>query len=727
MPDPYRLLTVSTPLGDDAFILTGVRGREELSRPFSFRLEMVAETSTAVAPADLVGKPVGWTVSYPNEVTRKFHGVVKSLAAGEFIGRERRVYRVEVVPWLWFLTRTTDCKIFQNKTAPQIIEDVFKGFGFTSDHYNTNLTGSYPTREYCVQYRETAFAFVSRLMEEEGIFYFFKYGDDKHTLVLADDTGAYADCDPHAEPEYRPELDDAEAVSAWERRHEFRSGKYAHTDYNFETPATSLLADSPTTVGLPGISKYELFDYPGNHAVTADGTARAAVRIGEVEVGYDTAAGTGRCNSFRPGCKFKMKGHLTDTQKFVLVAVEHAATEPLTAGVRGGGGDYQNTFTAIPASVPFRPERLTRRPVVEGPQTAVVVGPGGEEIHTDKYGRIKVHFHWDRYGQKNDADTCFIRVGELWAGKNWGMIFTPRIGQEVVVDFLEGDPDRPVVTGRVYNAEQMPPYALPANMTQSGVKTRSTKGGTTDHFNELRFEDKKDAEQVYFHAQKDFVRVVENDDTLTVGHDQSIEIKNNRQLVVKEGWEKITIEKGDRERTVSKGNDALTVSTGKRTVEVKADYAVTVQEGNRTITVSKGNDTHVVSQGNREVKVDTGNDTLTVASGDLKIDVTAGKALIQAGTSITLQVGGNSIVIDTNGIKITASKLAIAVGGSTMDFEPAKIAMKSAQVEVEGQQTKVAGLSIELAAEVLSKVGGAVVQVEGSGVIEMKGGIVQIN
>jgi type VI secretion system secreted protein VgrG len=716
---PDRLLNVSTPLGADAFVLTGVRGREELSRPFAFQLDLVAETATAVAPADLVGRPVGWTVTYPAAVTRQFHGVVRRLTAGEFVGRDRRAYRAEVVPWLWLLTRTADCKVFQNKTAPQIVEAVFKAFGFTGTHYRLNLGGSYGTREYCVQYRETAFDFVSRLLEEEGIFYFFEYAADKHTLVLADAASAYFDCDPHKEPEYRPELADAEAVGSWERGYEFRSGKYTHTDYNFTTPATSLLASTATTVPLTGIEKYEVFDYPGRHAVAADGTARSKVRIEADEAGYDTASGGGRCCSFRPGGKFKLKNHVADTDPFVLTAVEHEASEPLTAGVRGGGGDYSNTFTAIPATAPFRPARATPRPLVHGLQPAVVVGPSGEEIYTDEYGRVKVQFFWDRYGQKNENSSCWVRVAELWAGQQWGMVFTPRIGQEVLVEFLEGDPDRPVVTGRVYNADQMPPYALPANMTQSGIKTRSTKEGTSEHFNELRFEDKKDAEQIYFHAQKDFVRVVENDD--------SIEVKNNRTLVVKEGYEKITIEKGDRERTVSKGNDALTVSTGKRTVDVKADYSVTVQEGNRLVTVSKGNDTHAVSKGNREVKIDAGNDTLTVAQGNLKIDVTAGEALIQAGKSITLQVGSNKVVIDTNGIAIDASKLTVTVGGSTMGFESAKIAMKSPQVAVEGSQTKVSGTSIEIAAEVLSKVAGAVVQLDGSGVVEMKGGVVQIN
>jgi type VI secretion system secreted protein VgrG len=707
MAADVRTLAVATPLDGEqpAFLLTGMHGREELSRPFAFQLELAAETSTTVAPADLVGRPIGWTVSYPSGVTRQFHGVVKSLVAGEFLGRARRVYRAEVVPWLWLLTRTTNCKIFQNKTAPAIIEDVFKAFGFTGDHYRLSLSGSYATREYCVQYRETAFDFVSRLMEEEGIFYFFEYAADKHVLVLADATSAYADCDPHAEPEFRPELSDAEVVSAWARRHEFRSGKYTLTDYNFTTPSTDLKKTVSTTVPLPDSKKYELFDYPGLYPDAAVGMALVKVRIEEAEVGYDTATGTSRCSSFLPGGKFTLQGHATDTVPFVLTAVEHEASEPLTAGTRGGGGTYTNTFTAIPASVPFRPERLTSRPIVAGLQPAVVVGPSGEEIYTDQYGRVKVHFPWDRVGPKDGTDTCWLRVSELWAGSNWGMVFTPRIGQEVLVEFLDGDPDRPVVTGRVYNAEQMPPYALPANMTQSGIKTRSTKQGTTDHFNELRFEDKKDSEQIYFHAQKDFVRVVENNDSLTVGSSDS--------KTCPDGSQTISIYK-DRTTTIETGNETLTVKKGNRSVTVsEGDDSLTVTKGNRTVTVSKGNDTHAISKGNRVVTVDEGNDSLTVSKGNLTIDVTKGDATIQAGNSITLKVGSNSIIIDTSSITLT-------FGSSSIKLDSSAIALSSTKVDVSGTTVSIAG-------DTEVKVSGAMADFAGSGMCKISGGTVMIN
>ncbi|HEV3436944.1 MAG TPA: type VI secretion system tip protein TssI/VgrG [Gemmata sp.] len=711
-----RIFTLTTPLGADAFLMTGFQGREELSRPFSFTLDLVSENTT-VAASDLVGQAVGWTVNYPEDSPRYFHGYVKKLVTGSKMSRSLRSYRIEVVPWLWFLTRATNCQIFQNKAVPDIITAIFGQFGFSA--YQSNLQGSYPVREYCVQYRETAFNFISRLMEEYGIFYTFTFAAGSHTLVMADAASAYAAC-TQATAEYRPESDAAGAIYRWDRAFEFRSGKATHTDYNFTTPATNLLQTSPTTVSLTGISSYELFDYPGRYAVGPDGQALAKVRIEEMEAGYDTAAGESRCSSFLPGGTFSLSLHPADNGSYVLFAVDHRGTEEWVAGTKSGTADYRNSFVCAPAATPFRPARTTPRPLVYGPQPAVVVGPSGEEIYTDQYGRIKVQFFWDRVGQLDQNSSCWMRVAELWAGQNWGMIFTPRIGQEVIVEFLEGDPDQPLVTGRVYNANQMPPYALTANMTQSGIRTRSTKGGGTDDFNELTFEDKKGNEQVYFHAQKDFVRVVENDDTLTVGNDQSITIQNNRTLEVSKGYEKITIDKGDRDRTVSQGNDSLTISQGKRTIQVQSDHSLTVQQGNRSVTVSQGNDSHTVSAGNRSVTISQGNDGLTVSQGNMTIDVTGGNATIQAGNSITLKVGSNSIVINTSGITIQASKLSITVGGSTVSLDSSSIAMKSTQVTVEGT-------TLALTGDSQAKLSGAVVQVAGSGMTKIAGGVVMIN
>ncbi len=704
-----RRITFTSPLGADAFVCTGFAGRERLSAPFEFALDLVSE-NVGVAAADLVGKAVGWTVNLPEDGPRPFHGYVRRLVAGPETDRGRRSYRAEVVPWLWFLTRTADCRIFQNMTVDAIITDTFDRFGLTD--YKTSLQGTYPTREYCVQYRETAFAFVSRLMEEYGIFYYFSFAEGKHTLVLADASAAYFDCAPHGTVEYRPDQPQAESVARWDRAFEFRSGKVTHTDYNFTTPATSLLKTTATTVELTGIAAFELFDYPGGYPVAGDGAALSKSRMEEVEAAFDTASGTSRCSSFTPGGKFTLENH-ADAGSYVFLEVEHTATEDWVAGAGAGHADYRNAFRVAPAAVPFRPPPATPRPAVAGAQTAVVVGLAGEEIYTDQYGRVKVQFFWDRMGKRDENSSCWIRVSEMWAGKQWGMVFTPRIGQEVVVEFLEGDPDRPLITGRVYNAEQMPPYALPANMTQSGLKTRSTKGGGEADFNELRFEDKKDGEDIYFHAQKDFHRFVENDDDLKVEHDQFIQIKNNRTLTVQEGFEHITIDKGDRERTVSKGNDKLTVTTGTRTVTVKSDYAVTVQEGNRTITVSTGNDAHAIAKGNRAVTVDAGSDTLTVAKGDIGVKATAGNIEIEAGTSITLKVGANKIVIDASGILIDAAKVTLKAGSSSEELGPAGV--------------KVKGMTVGLKADTEMKVEGLTVAVAGSAITEVKGALVKIN
>lgn len=669
LPQTGRLLTVSTPLGADAVLLTGFRGREELSRPFSFHLDLA--TDLTIRPADLVGKPLSWQVTYPDDKPRQFHGLVRSLAAGPMVGRGLREHRVEVVPWLWFLTRATDCRIYQNQSVPDIIKAVFSRYGFSD--FKDSLTGSYSPREYCVQYRESAFDFVSRLMEEEGIAYTFEYSADKHTLVLFDDTSAYQDADPHKAAEYRPDLAEAEVVGGWERRHAFVSGKAALTDYNFETPATNLLKTTDTVVTLPGVSPFERFEFPGGYLQASPGAARATLRMAEEEVGFDTVRGTSRCSSFRPAAAYTLTGHPTDdAERFAFTAVEHAASEPALPGVRSARGEYTNSFECIPASVPFRPARVTPRPHAVGPQWAVVVGTSGEEIYCDKYGRVKVQFVWDRLGKNDENSSCWVRVTEGWAGKNWGTIFIPRIGQEVIVEFLNGDPDRPIITGRVYNATLMPPYALPDMKTQSGVKTRSTKEGGTSDFNELRFEDKKGSEDIYFHAQKDSHRVVENDDDLKVGHDQTIEIKHARTITVKEADETITIEKGNRTRTVSEGNDTLTVTKGKRDVTIE------------------GNDTHTVKTGNHEVSIDTGNDTLTVKTGNHTIKVSSGASSLEAAQSITLKCGQSEI-------KLT----------------PTGITMKSVTISIEGQGT---------AALKAPKT-----DVSGDGMLTLKGGITMIN
>ncbi len=702
-----RRLTVTTPLGADKFLLASASGREELSRPFLFTLDLVSD-DPAVAPADLLGQPVSWTVAPPDDAPRSFHGLVRRFAAGPVVGRGLRRYRMEVVPWLWFLSRAVDCRIFQNQTAPAVVQAVFDRYGFSD--YQLSLTATYPPREYCVQYRETALAFVSRLLEAEGIFYSHTFAADKHTLVLADAASAYTACDPHATVEYRPEASDIEAVFAWERAGSFSTGKAASTDYDFTKPTTSLLASTDTVVPVAKSKGFERFDFPGTHLTADRGMSLVKAWLEAEEAGYDLAAGTGGCSSFRPGATFTLTGHPADdcNAKYVLVAVDHAATDPRVPGLGDGRPSYANSFTCAPAAVPVRPDRLTPVPRTTGPQTAVVVGPSGQEIYTDEYGRVKVQFVWDRLGKADENSSCWVRAAEPWAGEGWGFQFLPRIGQEVVVDFLHGDPDRPIVTGRVFNKDMPRIYKLPDDATKSGIRTRSSPGGGADDFNEIMFQDKKGEEDFVVHAQKDYHRTVENDNVLSVLHDQSETVKNARTVTIQEADDKltvnkghrvVTIDKGDHKLTVSKGDRAVLVSTGKdtldvdtgdRLVTVKTGHNVlTVKTGDRKVTVETGGDLLAVKTGDRKVAVDTGNDALEVKLGNHTIKVSAGGSTLEAMQSITLKCGPSEIKLGPDGITIKGLKVAVEAT-TTAEFK---------------------GLKVDVVASAMATLKGAIVQI----------------
>ena len=649
-----RKLGLTTPLGENELVLVAFHGEEEISRLFSYELEMISDDN-AIAAADIVGKKIGFSVQLADESPRFFHGFVKRFFAGDENDLGRRNYRAEVVPWLWFLTRTTDCRIFQNKTVPQIVEEIFGDLGF-SDFEIGHIKGEHPKRDYCVQYRESDFNFVSRLLEEEGIFYFFKHEDGKHTLVLADQTPAYQDC-PENEVDYprdRGTQAFEDHITSWEHRYEFRSGKWAQTDYNFETPSASLMTKTNTVMELPGVDKYEQYDFPGEYGQTSDGEPLTKTRMEEEEVEHDVVHATSMCKTFTPGGKFKIRQHPSNSEAgkaFVITAIQHSAAESV-AYETGAAIDetYENSFTCIPDSVIFRPARLTPRPIVRGPQTAVVVGPAGAEIYPDKYGRVKVQFHWDREGKKDENSSCWIRVSQPVAGQGWGAMVVPRIGQEVIVEFIEGDPDAPIITGRVYNAEQMPPYELPANKTQSGFKSRSSMGGSGDNFNEIRFEDKKGSEQVFIHAEKNQDIEVENDETHSVGHDRTKTIDNDETTHVKH----------DRTETVD-NNETITIG-GNRTEKVAKDETITI-DGNRTEKVAK-NETVQIGK-NESVKVSDNrsynvgkNDTLdvgkvlSITAGD-QINITTGKSSIVMKKDGTIVISGKDITIKGSG-KITA-------------------------------------------------------------------------
>ena len=565
-------------LPDDDLLLTSFSGNEEISRLFDFRLEMISDNN-AIKADQVIGKTVSFGLKLADDSPRYFHGFVNRFAAGDEDEQGRRNYVADVVPWLWFLTQTADCRIFQGKTVPQIVKKIFSDLGFT-DFETSEIKGEHAPWEYCVQYRETDFNFVSRLLEQEGIFYYFKHKKDSHVLVLADQAKAYKDC-TEKEVDYPSDWgtrSQEDHITGWEHCYEFHSGKWAQTDYNFETPSARLMAQTNTKTSLANIKKYEVYDYPGEYPDRQIGENQTKLRMEEAEVAHDVVDATSLCKSFTPGGRFKIREHCSKAEEgktFAITSIQHNATEimPYETGA-GGGEEYANAFQCIPDDVTFRPARATPKPVISGVQTAIVVGPAGEEIYTDEYGRVKAQFHWDREGKKDDKSSCWMRVSQVHSGKGWGGIDIPRIGEEVIVDFLEGDPDRPIITGRVYHAENMPPYALPANKTQSGMKSRSSKGGSGDNFNEIRFEDKMGAEQVYIHAEKNQDNVVENDETTEVGHDRTENVGNDETITI------------GNNRTESVGVDEVISIGANRTETVGANETVTVA-ANRTHTVNQ--------------------------------------------------------------------------------------------------------------------------------------------
>jgi type VI secretion system secreted protein VgrG len=758
-----RPLAATTPLGPDVLLLTAFAGEEGVSRLFAFELEMVAEKRTTVAFDKLLGQSIGVAVVGADGAKRHFNGLCHRVSQGHSDGRFTS-YRLFLAPKAWLLTRNARSRVFQALSVPDILKKVLTGFPV-----EWKLTGTYEPRDYCVQYRETDFEFASRLMEDEGIFYFFKHADGSHTMVVGDAPTAHPDVagDKNVKFEHAAGgVRDDERVLAWQKAQEMRSGKFTLRDHHLEMPDNNFEASQPiadsvqigtvthkTKVG--GNENLEIYDYPGGYAgrfdgidksggaqasqlskISGDATRTVKLRMQEEASPGIVVTGESNCTRFTAGQRFTLADHDSGKGDYVLTSVRHRIAARSEFATVGGGGEkfepYSNEFTCIPAAHPFRPERTTPRAVVQGCQTALVVGPSGEEIFTDKYGRVRVQFPWDREGKKDGASTCWVRVGTHWAGKQWGAIHIPRIGQEVIVDFLEGDPDQPIVVGSVYNAEQMPPYALPDNKTQSGLKSRSSPQGAAENFNELRFEDKKDAEEIYFHAEKDFNRVVENNDTLKVGSDkaadgsQTIEIWKDRTETVKEGNETVTIEKGNRTVTVAKGDELLEVSKGSRTVNVsEGDELLDVSKGKRTVTVGEGDDLHQVKKGKRTVLVDTGDDVHTIAKGARTVEVSTGND--------TLKVAKGNRTIE---VSLGNDELTIKAGNQTTKLDAGKCgieAMQGIELKVAGNSIKIdpsgitiKGIMVKIEADAMFSAKGAMAEVKGDAMLTVKGAITMI-
>jgi type VI secretion system secreted protein VgrG len=594
-------------LGDDALLVEQMEGEELLSGLFTFRIRIAVENA-ALDFDSVVGKDAALSIGATDGTKQFIHAIVgRFRQAGTTL--RFTTYFADLYPRMWLLTKTRDSRIFQNKSVPDIVKQVLQEHGVTD--LNDALAGTYEAREYCVQYRETAFDFVSRLMEAEGISYYFTHTDSAHTLVLADDASSYtagpgqlkiaATAMGAARSDALPDC----AIDV-----QVTSDQCKLDDYNFETPSTDLLG---TASGQT--SALTVYDYPAGPITKSAIEALATRRVEELELPRLVLRGSTSNAAIRPGHEFTLDDHPRDSAnvKYVAWKVVHQASQDA----------YSNSFEAFPADTPFRPPRITPEPRIHSCQTATVVGKSGEEITTDQYGRVRLKFHWDQSSASDETSSCWVRVSQAWAGKQFGAFFLPRIGQEVVVAFLEGDPDRPIVTGSVYNAKQTVPYALPDNQTRSLVKTDSSKGSGGS--NEICFEDKKGEEDFYVHAQKDMHVVVLNDQTTT--------ITKNRTVTIEETDDTLTVSKG--KRTVSVAADETHENKAKLTYSITDDLAVTVG-GKLTLTVT-GDLTLKVSGA---VKITGDSDVSVSAMGALNQKST-GSMTTESSQNMTIKAGIN--------------------------------------------------------------------------------------
>lgn len=627
-----RSLDIETPLGPGAFVLVALHGFEGLSTLGRFTLSLKSKRHDIKAES-MLGQNVTVRVEAAQGKPRYFNGYITRWSGVDEIrdtqvGAKQTkayVYEATVSPWLWFLTRSANSRIFQNKTVPEIVEQVFKGHGALAS-FRSQLTGQHRRWPYCVQYRETDYNFVNRLMEQEGIYHFVEHANGKHVLTLVDSLAAHKPYPGYEEIRFDEEdRDGGEMFTRWQSTHEIQPGRYVIADHDYLNPRT-LIEQMAERKATHPYGEFEFYDYPGEVDDAAEARQAASLRIDELHSQYHTFAAAGAVRGLQPGCSFKLAAHPVTAfnDKHLVVSATYQCTGNADSS---GGGDTFNfncSIQAIPLKQQFRPSRLTPKPIVQGPQTAVVVGKAGEEIDTDPegLGRVKVQFRWDRYGQADENSSCWIRVAQPWAGNGYGAFALPRLGQEVIVEFLEGDPDWPIVTGSVYNGENKPPYKLPDEKTRWGIKSRSSKGGGSANLNELRFDDKKGAEEVYLHAEKDLNFFTKKKRTEFVGDECHLQV--------------------DKDVLRKLGGDLHTDLHGDELAKLGGGMHLTIGQ-------------------DWQAKVGT----KMAADVGQEIHLKAGtNVVIEAGAQLSLKVGGNFITINAGGVFIKGSMVMVNSGGS---------------------------------------------------------------
>jgi len=633
-----RFISVTALAGNDLFF-HAMSGDEEMSRPFQYIVDVLSKGRN-IQFVDALGEKMTVSVEQSDSGVRCFNGYVTRFTQ---VGMQGNYYHYRAVlhPWLWFLAHTSDCRIFQNKTVPEIVQKIFRKYSNNDFKLVLEKSGfDYPVREYTVQYRETDLRFISRLLEEVGISYHFVHGIEAHTLVLTDSIAGREHRSGYETVLLRTpgETGQTECLSHWSVAQEIKTAAYVLRDFDYMKPRAPLLSqlvpgDDPNRELLG-----EMYDYPGRFQTQDAGDQTVKVRLNEAQAYYETVTAAGSVRGVGLGNVFMLtEAPWSDgkTEHLIVRARYELQGKLPESGPDAGQDRFECQLTLVESNVPFRPVTRTPKPVVQGPQTAIVVGPkkdddNPEEIWTDDLGRVLVRFHWERLGpskphdperdseeQDNESAPCFVRVASLWAGQQWGIQFTPRIGQEVMVEFLEGDPDRPVVTGRMYNNVNKPPYPN-AKATQSGIKTRSTKGGGPNNYNEIRFEDKKGQEEMFIQAEKT----------------QTVNVKGSRTLTVG-GSESITVG-GERSTTVTK-ND---------TVHLEAEHLMSVVA--QTTHYFKGGHIHNVYGAEHSILVEKNRDDYV---GEL--------LSMESGQKIVLTVGQSTITITADSIDLTSTKVTI--------------------------------------------------------------------
>ena len=682
-------LQVSSSLGDNALLLSSFNGREEISSPFQFTLAIIS-TSESVDLSKLLGKNISWCYSPKGDNSGQwFDGRVYSVSQGASGAYNIRNATIEVVSWFSLLKETKHRNVFIEKNIKDITQEILGKYPDAA--FELNLTETYQPFTCMVQYEQSDHDFLSWLWETHGIFYFYKFEKNKHTMVIADSSAAFKDTKTKG-IEFLQNSGNYGALTSWQHGYKWVNGKATVNDYNFEKPSSSLVSKASASVSIPGNSNYEKYIYPGGYQVSADGKKASELVIGASDTLYETVTGSSTLTGFNSGLKFKIEKHPISSEAgktYIFMAVSHK-------GNATSNPSYENNFQCFPEKVKFRPSTNTLRPLIPGVHTAVVAGPSGKEIFTDKYGRIKIQFIWDT----EKKGSYWVRVSQFLAGKNFGFFSLPRVGEEVLIAFEEGDPCRPVVVGSLYNGEQLTPYKLPDEALFSGLKSKSSPKGGAEDFNELRFEDNKGKELVFIQANKDMKTVIKNDNT--------IEITKNCSTTVSEGNTLLEIKKGYRQSKIY-GDDKLTISDGGLTVNI--------EKGKRETTI-KDTDTLTV-QSNRETTI-KGNDTLTLQSGNLEFNVESGTYATKSPKSIALTVGSSSL-------KIESSSIVLTVGSTSIKLESSGITLTGPKVSIQGSsQVSIQGAMVTISGDTQAEIKAAQVNISGSAMCQVKGAITMV-